>query len=261
MVEANRHHGHIRFWNILFLTAMAVLLGWMIVTTVRANNAQRAQAENSNQELIAYIEKQESESAALEQQIISVRDSIDAIHAQYAESESLLNVLNNSLAQLNLLAGYAVVTGPGIVITLDDNSVGAELAKKNNPVAYNAENYIVHDKDLLYLIKALADADAISINGIRIVDSSSIRCVGSVIMVNSSRVAPPYEILAIGNGDALMELLNNSSRYIALVYKEIPITAVKSAQITIPAYTGAYSTNYINLVHTDMGSSAAEQDI
>ncbi|MEG1537199.1 MAG: DUF881 domain-containing protein [Clostridiales bacterium] len=251
MEESKQHSAHMRLINVLFLTMMSLLLGVMIITTIRTNAAQTTQAQNSNQELIDYIQKQEMESAQLEQQIIATREAIDGIHEEYSESESLLNTLNNSLAKLNLLAGYVAVEGPGIIITLDDNSVGAELAKKNNPVGYNAENYIVHDKDLLYLIKALAAADAISINGIRIVDSSSIRCVGTVIMVNSARVAPPYEILLIGDADRLLADLYSSSRYIALTYKEIPIVATTAAKIIIPAYTGSYSANYINLVHTD----------
>ncbi|MCR4962536.1 MAG: DUF881 domain-containing protein [Firmicutes bacterium] len=233
--------------NVLYLSALALLLGVMIIIAARTNMAQLAQIDNNNQELIDYIEKQEAESAELEQKIVNIRQNIENIHKESAESESMLNILNDSLAKINLVAGYTPVSGPGIVVTLDDNSAGAELAKKNNPVTYNAENFIVHDKDLLYLVKALTNAEAISINGIRIIDSSSIRCVGTVIMVNSTRIAPPYEISFIGNGDALMEQLQASGRYIALVYKEIPINAVKADNIVIPAYTGTYSTNYMQV--------------
>ncbi len=250
-----RHmHNHIRLQNVLFLTGLALLLGIMIIIAIRANMAQVAQTDNSNQELIDYIEKQEAESAELEQQIVSIRQEIENIHEQSAESESMLNILNDSLAKINLTAGYTAVSGPGIVVTLDDNTAGAELAKKNNPATYNAENFIVHDKDLLYLVKALSSAEAVSINGIRIVDSSSIRCVGSVIMVNSTRIAPPYEMLFIGNGDILLEELYNSGRYITLMYKEIPINATKSDNIVIPAYSGTYSTNYMHVYRENRSS-------
>lgn len=249
---SENNHNQQRLRNEIFITTLFIILGLLIVITIATHEAINKQVENSNQELINYIEAMETETSDLEQEIIATREAIEAIHSEYAESESRLNLLNNTLNQLNLQAGYTDVTGKGIIITLNDNTVGAELAKKNNPATYNAENYIVHDKDLLYIIKALAaDAEAISINGILIVDSSSIRCVGTVIMVNSSRIAPPYEILIIGDQDKLMESLYASSRYITLVYKEIPITAVPSDNITISAYKGSYSTNLSTLVRDD----------
>lgn len=93
---------------------------------------------------------------------------------------------------------------PWDYITLDDNTVGAEFAQKNNPTTYVASNYIVHDKDLLYLIRSLASAtEACSVNDVRITDSSSIRCAGTIILINSTRLAPPYEIKIIGDPDEL----------------------------------------------------------
>ena len=65
--------------------------------------------------------------------------------------------------------------------------------------------YIIHYENLLYLVNDLrnAGAEGISINGQRIVVSSEIRCVGNVILVNTTRLAPPFEISAIGDPKAL----------------------------------------------------------
>ena len=45
----------------------------------------------------------------------------------------------------------------------------------------------------------LAGAEAVSLNGERVVATTSIYCVGSTILVNDTRLSPPYEFLAIGD--------------------------------------------------------------
>ena len=231
--------------NTIFLTILALLLGLGIMTTVNTNWVEEAAEDTENQELIAYIEQTEAETAVLAEKIKATREEIDSIQNAQSEGETLLTSLKSTLSILNQQAGLTALSGPGILITLDDNRVGAELAQKNNPATYNAENYIVHDKDLLYLVRTLSTAmEALSINDIRIVDTSSIRCTGSVIMVNSTRLAPPYEIKVIGDPDALQEALYASSRYHRLVYIEIPISVTTVDELTIPSYSGVYSTTY-----------------
>lgn len=235
--------------NILMLTALALVLGFFIVGVANAQRVQEKAADQENQRLIAYIEEMEAESLLLQQRIQETREQIDAIQTSQAEGESLLANLNQRLSQLSQAAGMTQLTGPGIIITLDDNKVGAELAQKNNPATYNAENFIVHDKDILYLVRAMAGhAEALSINGIRIVDTTSIRCMGSVVMVNSARLAPPYEIHAIGNPQKLAEAVQHSGRYHRLQYMSIPISITSSDEIHMPAYSGSLSPNYSSIL-------------
>ena len=52
-----------------------------------------------------------------------------------------------------------------------------------------------------------AGAEAISINGERLVSTSEIRCAGPTLSVNNNRSAPPYVILAIGNPSNLASAL------------------------------------------------------
>ena len=46
--------------------------------------------------------------------------------------------------------GLTPLEGPGIKVTLDDNPKGAEAAKTSDVLTYNPENYIIHDKNVLY---------------------------------------------------------------------------------------------------------------
>jgi uncharacterized protein YlxW (UPF0749 family) len=234
--------------NILFLSLVSVILGMMIMLSINTHRASEVKTDNNTQELIDYIENLEAEISDMETQINTTRSQIQALESSQNEEQTQISYLNDLLDLLNINAQLTDLEGPGLIITLDDNTVGAELAQKNNPATYVAENYIVHDQDLLYLIRALSqDMEACSINGVRINDSSSIRCAGTIILINSTRIAPPYEIKIIGNAEALIEDLTNCGTYLSLVYRGIPVSYEKQTSIPISAYTGAYSTTYSSI--------------
>ena len=67
------------------------------------------------------------------------------------------------------------------------------------PVSYTHLD-VYKRQDLLYIINDLkrGGAEAISINEQRIISTSEIRCVGNTILVNTTRLAPPYHIKVIG---------------------------------------------------------------
>ena len=216
--------------------------------------------ESNTQELVGYIENLEEEITDLETQIAATRDQIEALESSQADEQTHISSMNTTLNRLNMNAHLTTVEGPGIIITLNDNTVGAEFAQKNNPATYVASNYIVHDKDLLYLIRSLAEAtEACSVNDVRITDSSSIRCAGTIILINSTRLAPPYEIKIIGDPEELVNALLKSGTYLSLVYRGMPIQYEKQDSISIAAYTGAYSTNY-GTIETILPSGTGEDN-
>ncbi len=239
--------------NTLVMTIIAVAVGILVVFAIYSNKASVGQQTDSSSDyLIKQIKDLEDEADSLEKQIIATRSQIEELQTEQKNSQTIISKDEEKLSNLNLMAGFTDLNGPGIIITLDDNIEGAELAKKTNPSTYQPENFIVHDKDLLYIVKALSNiSEAVAINDIRLVNNSHIRCVGTVIMVNSTRVAPPYEIKIIGNADELETALYECSRYKYLVQYDMPIKVEKPEDITIPAYSGAYSSKYLQLVPQD----------
>ncbi len=98
------------------------------------------------------------------------------------------------------------MAGPGLIITLDDSPI--RLREGIDP-----SFYIIHESYLRYLINILKEgqAVAIAVNSERIQINSNISCVGKVILVNGKRVAPPFEIKAIGNPELMVKVLRQSS--------------------------------------------------
>lgn len=60
-------------------------------------------------------------------------------------------------------------------------------------------------------------AEAISINGERVLPLSEIKCSGATITINSTMYGQPFIIKAIGNGDSLMASILSPQSYVNLL--------------------------------------------
>ena len=96
--------------------------------------------------------------------------------------------------------------GPGLVLQLEDSQVPV-------PAGASAADYRVSARDLRSAIEELwlAGAEAVSVNGERIVPMTAIVDIGGSVLVNSAYLAPPYQVAAIGPAD-LYDVLAASPR-------------------------------------------------
>ena len=123
--------------------------------------------------------------------------------------------------------GKTDVEGQGIVITINDIN-----SEDINPISA---------EDLLIIVDylKLAGAEAISINGERIINMSDIVYVGnSVIFVNQQRILAPYKIRAIGDSTKLESTLLGNGGYIEeLKNIGFDINIERENKVTIPKYS------------------------
>ena len=248
-----------RHWHI-YLTIIAVICGTLFAWVFLAQTKYQAQsAETRNRNLVQVIRALEVEAQELENEIAAMRKRLDAVEQQQGERESELRELTARLQQAKLAAGLTDVEGPGVVITLDDNREGALRAQAAKPGQFKPEDYIIHDKNVLYLVNELkrAGAEAIAVNNQRLVTSSDIRCVGTTILVNTSRLVPPYEIKAIGDPVSLATAVEKGGEYPILKGKGFPVTIKKKESLTIPAYRGSFETAHLALVEDEGAPPAA----
>ena len=145
------------------------------------------------------------------------------------------DLLEEELKETNILLGLTDVTGPGIIVTLSNNDT-------KNIDAY----------DLLELVNELrlAGAEAISINGERIVAMSDIVDINySFIVVNGNRISSPYVVKAIGNQTYLESgLTAKEYGYMDNIIKGNGKTATleRNDNIEIPKFTGDLEMNHAN---------------
>lgn len=124
------------------------------------------------------------------------------------DNKSVDELLKEELDHYKMLGGYSSVLGPGITISISDSN--RELEKNQDP-----NDLLVHDIDILRLVNDLkkSGAEAISINGERILSSTSIRCSGATITINTTAYGQPFIIKAIGNTQTLKAAVISPDSY------------------------------------------------
>lgn len=138
-------------------------------------------------------------------EIVANRAKTEEYKKNEKSEESAIVLLQDELEKSEMLLGKTNVQGEGVVITMRNN------------IKYNdEESIIISAADLVLLINELrlAGAEAISINGERIVASSDIFDVGNFIYINGQRTTSPYIIKAIGDRKYLQSALSIKGGYI-----------------------------------------------
>jgi uncharacterized protein YlxW (UPF0749 family) len=131
------------------------------------------------------------------------------------------------------MAGIEAVKGPGIQIKVDDSAMKGKAD-------VSIERLIVHERDLLMLRNELfsAGAEAVSINGLRMVANSVIRCVGPAIRLNEMFTTPPYTIKAVGDPETLKQAVMMMGGVVDVISAHgLKVDVVQYKHLVVPAYT------------------------
>jgi len=117
----------------------------------------------------------------------------------------------------------------------------------------NTSDLLVHDGDLIQVINELfnAGAEAISINGQRIVSTTSIECDGNVVKVNGTKIGTPFEITAIGYPEQLAGISRPGGYLEILESRGVIINLTKQNSVKVPKYAGTLKYNYATYSEED----------
>ncbi|NLP36506.1 MAG: DUF881 domain-containing protein [Firmicutes bacterium] len=150
---------------------------------------------------------------------LSVADQIRALNRE-------IDSLRVTVHDLRTQAGFAPMSGPGIIVRIYD----AEDGYTNDT--------IVHETDIRDTINELfaAGANGIAVGGQRLTATSAIRCVGPSILVNDERIAVnPVEIHAIGDPAVLSSGLD-IMRITLELSRQLRVEIDEVENLTLPAY-------------------------
>lgn len=194
----------------------------------------------------------------LKLELASWREKYNQLNERYAEVATKIEeyknervsdaktaeLLETELQQLNKALGKTDVVGEGVVIQLVD--------KKGEPLGDEAYVEAILAEDLSIIINQLfaAGAEAISINGHRIITTTAIVDIGytEFIQVNGKRIPDnTYVINAIGNPDYLKSAVLGKGGHVDELKELGHETSVKdNKNILIEKYNGEISTKYID---------------
>ena len=223
-----RQRGSVALGAVLALAGFGVMsLGLSPAVPRRADAARRAQ-------LIALIDARKTQVNDLDAAISGLRTQLAAAGAaagRITTASQQQTAIDNLLA---LEAGTVAVTGPALVVSLaDSRRAPTDLAQ--------ASAYRIHDVDLQLVVNALfaSGAQAVAINGDRVVATTPIRGAGQTIVVNFRPLNRPYVVTAIAADRATFEASDIARRFhrwtslFGLGY------SVRTAgRVVLPAYSG-----------------------
>lgn len=197
---------------------------------------------SDNSELIDEVFRQRQAYKDTYRKLEETELKLEQIRTQVAESNGIDSSIEEQIKKNNKLLGMTEVKGSGVIIKLDDNRE-VDL----DEVIVNPSSLLVHEGDLIQIVNELfnAGADAISINGKRIVTTTAILCDGNVIRINDEIVGVPIEIKAIGSPESFYAL-NRPQGYLSMMRRDgVIVNIEKRDEIVIPKYEGIYQYEYI----------------
>lgn len=215
------------------------------IKTVKSTNSTVAQTFTENglrDEVLKWKQKYDGISSDLsnsEKQLDKIREKSTQNDSSSLEKEEQITLNNKLLGKTDLV-------GQGIELTLKDDP---DATRETIGIFEDISDHIIHDADLRFIVNELknAGAEAISINGQRLVSTTAITCIGNVIKVNDEKITSPFTIKAIGLSESLAGI-NRPGDYIELLKENgIQVTIKKSNNIQIPKYTGAISAKYMKV--------------
>ncbi len=224
------------------VTALCIVLGMLLALALRTQRqAAREGIPNRWDILRTEFINLKQQNAKLQKDLADYKTRYEELVKKQAKGETSAE-LKAVLRELKLLAGTVAVRGPGVIITLHD-SPKKEMSETRPEVM---ENYIVHDSDIRGVTNELfaAGAEAVSVNGQRLIANSSIRCVGPVVLVNSVQIAPPYEIKAVGAPEALQTALELPGGVADGLFLLDMIEVKKQPNLVVPAFKGSTRMNW-----------------
>jgi uncharacterized protein YlxW (UPF0749 family) len=235
-----------RAWTGRWAAVVAVLLalvGFLAVTQIRTEWQIRRTLRIPStrlEELAFELREQERRRTALEGQVADLRGRLAEYERAAAEGRTAAVRVSRELQEMRALVGLTPLEGPGIVVTLNDSTRPPRPGEDPNKT-------ILHYSDIATVVAELwaAGAEAVALNGERIVSSTGINCVGTTILCNTKRMAPPYVIAAIGDRTGLAHYLRRPGGSLELLAAfDFPVRVSSPAKVEVPPYRGTFRFEY-----------------
>jgi uncharacterized protein YlxW (UPF0749 family) len=219
---------------------LGLLIAVAFNTTSRLAEARPARVSS----LIDVVHSMEDQRDELEDRLADLRGELGDLERKAADSTGVSASFSRELDRVRQTAGLSAVTGPGVEVVLGD---GMDVGAGTDP-----NDYLIHDTDIAIVVNALfvGGAEALEVNGERVVATTPIRCAGTTVLVNSSRLGNPYVIKAIGDPVALERAIleDDTASLLFTVYKSqlgLQANITQMNEVSVSGYRGSMRPQYL----------------
>jgi uncharacterized protein YlxW (UPF0749 family) len=229
-------------WQAL-VPVVALFVGLLAVTTAHA--ARGTDLRSAGQTNVAdLIRTAEGKVGSDDTKVKQLQAEVAGMTDQLAQSDAGVATIKAKSQPLNVPAGLVAMSGPGLSVTLDDSH------EQFNGQNVDPNTLVVHQSDMQAAVNALwaGGAEAIEVMDQRLIATSAVRCVGNTLLLNGRVYSPPFNIAAIGPGDAMRAALDaspNLSRYRkdAATYG-LRYSVDTKSKIAVPGYQAPIGLSY-----------------
>ena len=187
--------------NYMSIILIVFIEGLLIGNLIKEYNKEESLYINKDKLIKEEIKSTEKSIKIMNKEKNKIEKEIEKLKEKNKDSK-LVNQVNT----LKETVGSVDVNGSGLLIKID----------ASNDEIGNIANYIDYNKILLNIVNEIKvnGGEYISINNQRINQYSEISLAGSHININSTPIAPPYNINIIGDVDRLTDYINKGNTYL-----------------------------------------------
>ncbi len=187
------------------MTVLAsVSLATFLVTGLAATQFRSQPLASSNrlardEALRQSVNQLEDQNRALKARVQALQAEVKAGEDESARRSSAVQQVKALLDEQKAIAGLTALHGPGLTIVLRDG------VDPNDP-ADRSLGWTIHYQDLQDIVSLLwaSGAEAVAVNGQRVVPSTSFHYAGVNILINNAnRLTSPYTVTALGDPSTL----------------------------------------------------------
>jgi uncharacterized protein YlxW (UPF0749 family) len=232
------------------ITVLAsVSLATFLVTSLAATQFRSQPLPPSNrlardEALRTSVNQLEDQNRTLKAHLLSLQADVKAGEDESARRSSAFQSVKAQLDDQKVIAGLTPLHGPGLTIMLHDG------ADPNDPADHSL-GWTIHYQDLQDIVNALwaGGAEAIAVNGERVVPSSAFHYAGVNILLNAaSRLSGPYSVTALGDPSALAKGVGDPDQLAELksrnrIYR-LGLSWLRSTALRMPPYDATFLVKY-----------------
>lgn len=236
--------------GMLVIGFVALLIGLVIsiqIMTTQGSDIGGLIPYAKAQGYLEELKQVRTEKDAALQELNKLEKRLEKIETEKADEDFFWASIVSDLEKYKMAAGTVDVEGPGAIITVEDPVLTDEYADDHSVIMLRYEL-------LLSLVNKLkeAGAEAISINGQRIIVTTEISLAGNNVNINTVPTAPPYIIKAIGSPETIESTLTIRFGIIEQMRNfGLRIQIEQKDEVEIPRFSGILKFRYAKPVKAE----------
>ncbi|GHD44199.1 MULTISPECIES: DUF881 domain-containing protein [Streptomyces] len=205
-------------------------LGFGLAVQVASNSDSGSALRGARQEdLVRILDELDNRTQRLEDEKQGLEDQRTELENSSNQAAEARKQTAEKEKQLGILAGTVAAQGPGITLTINDTkgTVKADMLL-----------------DAIQELRA-AGAEAIQVNGVRVVASTYLADSGKGVSVDGNKITQPYRFKVIGKPQDLEPALNIPGGVVQTLEKEqATVTVERATKIIVDALRAAKQPDY-----------------